>query len=80
VVLPERFREFFGEAAVYCSPAELRATLRQYHTDHELYARQVENARLLVEQHHKPSAYVKQIEDLVGRQAIGHPIGLTADA
>jgi glycosyltransferase involved in cell wall biosynthesis len=75
VVLPERFREFFNEAAVYCSPAELRATLRQYHNDHELYARQVENARLLVEQHHQPSAYVKQIEDLVGHQAIGHPIG-----
>lgn len=78
VVLPERFQEFFGNAAIYCSPAELERTLRRYHADQELYREQVGRALRFVEQQHQPSAYVKQIEDLISRPINGHPTGRLA--
>jgi O-antigen biosynthesis protein len=78
VVLPERFQEFFGNAAVYCSPAAMRPTLSRYHADQELYRRQVESARRLVEQQHQPSAYVQQIEDLISQQSSDNPTGRLA--
>jgi hypothetical protein len=78
VVLPERFDEFFGEAAVYCSPEQLKRTLLRYHVDQELYRGQVDTALRFVKQHHLPSVYLQQIEDLISRQTGGQPAGRLA--
>jgi Glycosyl transferase family 2/Glycosyl transferases group 1 len=68
VVLPERFQEYFGEAALYCAPEQLRPILQRYHADPDLYREQAERALRFVQEHHRPSAYVKQIDHLSGRQ------------
>jgi hypothetical protein len=71
VVLPERFQEYFGEAALYCLPDRLKPTLAQYHADQKLFREQVGRGRRFVQQCHHPSRYVKQIEQLLGGRAGG---------
>lgn len=41
VVLPERFAPLFGDAAVYCPPVKVAATVRTLHADGRRYAEQV---------------------------------------
>jgi len=64
VVLPQRFQKYFGDAALYCSPDDLKPLLRQYSADQDLYHAQADGALRYVQQHHHPAAYVKQIADL----------------
>jgi O-antigen biosynthesis protein len=71
VVLPERFQEYFGEAALYCPPDQLKPTLLRYHADRELFREQAGRGLRFVQQHHDPSLYVKQIEELIGGRAGG---------
>ena len=78
VVLPQRFQKYLGEAALYCPPDELRPILWQYHADQDLYRAQADRALRYVERHHRPSAYVKQIADLVSRQPSSRLIGRLA--
>jgi hypothetical protein len=77
-VLPERFEEYFGEAALYCSPDQLKPTLLRYHADQQLYREQARRAVLFVQQHHQPSVYVKQIEELISGRANGRLAGRLA--
>jgi O-antigen biosynthesis protein len=78
VVLPERFQEYFGEAALYCSPDQLKPTLLRYHADQELYREQAGRAVRFVQQRHQPSAYLKQIKELIGGRASGRLTGRLA--
>jgi O-antigen biosynthesis protein len=78
VVLPERFQEYFGEAALYCSPEQLKPTLLRYHADQELYREQAGRAVRFVQQRHQPSAYLKQIKELIGGRASGRLTGRLA--
>jgi glycosyltransferase involved in cell wall biosynthesis len=78
VVLPERFQEYFGDAALYCSPDQLKPTLVRYHTDRELYREQADRAVRFVRQRHQPSVFVTQIEELIGGRASGHLTGRLA--
>jgi glycosyltransferase involved in cell wall biosynthesis len=78
VVLPERFQEYFGEAALYCSPDQLKPTLLRYHADQQLYREQARRAVRFVQQRHQPSVYVKQIEELISGRADGRLAGRLA--
>jgi glycosyltransferase involved in cell wall biosynthesis len=78
VVLPERFQEYFGDAALYCSPDQLKPTLLRYHADQELYRAQVDRALRFVRQRHQPSLYVRQIEELISGPANGRLAGRLA--
>jgi glycosyltransferase involved in cell wall biosynthesis len=71
VVLPERFQEYFGEAALYCPPNQLQPTLLRHHADRELFREQAGRGLRFVQQRHDPSLYVKQIEELIGGRAGG---------
>lgn len=65
VVLPPRFDEFFGEAAIYCEPAQVGPTVWRYYADADLFTEQVDRARAYVAEHHNPAGYVKFFDDLV---------------
>ena len=64
VLVPERFRPVFEDAAVYCSPETIMKTVRRYHTETELYRRQVERAYAFVARRHAPDDYGRRIEEL----------------
>ena len=64
VVMPERHAAVFGDAAVYCGPAEADATIQRYHADRELYAEQSRRARQVVATAHDPARLVDRILDL----------------
>ncbi|MEU4219183.1 glycosyltransferase [Actinoplanes sp. NPDC026623] len=65
VVMPERHAAVFGDAAVYCGPGEVEATLRRYHRDRELFAEQSRRARAVVAKAHHPQLFVDRIAGIV---------------
>ena len=65
VVMPERHAAVFGDAAVYCRPAEVEATIQRYHTDRGLYAEQSRRARAVVAKAHHPQLFVDRIAGIV---------------
>jgi hypothetical protein len=64
-VLPERFGERFGQAAVYCTPADLMPTVRRLYDDADGYRRQVLLGREYVRIHHSPVDYGRDVEKLM---------------
>lgn len=54
-VLPPVFAREFGDAAVYCAPAEVGATMRALAADPDAWAAQRHRARLWVERHCDPA-------------------------
>jgi glycosyltransferase involved in cell wall biosynthesis len=72
VVVPERFEEYFGEAALYCPPDQLKATLLRYHADQKLFREQAGRGLRFVQQRHHPSRYVNRIEELISGRTGGH--------
>lgn len=62
VVLPERYRATFGEAAVYCEPHEVVATVMALHQDPEAWAAQLQTARQVVAERFSYEAFVSQLE------------------
>lgn len=68
VVLPERFRSVFGEAAVYCAPADVVAVVRKLHGDDAGYANLVRRAREFVANRHSAAAYARRVETLISRR------------
>lgn len=67
VLLPERFEEHFGDAAVYCAPSEVLRTVRRLYRDGELYGKQVDAARAYVLREHAAADYGERVAKLIGR-------------
>jgi glycosyltransferase involved in cell wall biosynthesis len=65
VVMEERHAAVFGDAAVYCAPADARATIERYLADRALYAEQSRRARAVVAQAHHPQLFVDRIAGIV---------------
>ncbi|WP_207706518.1 glycosyltransferase [Desulfallas thermosapovorans] len=51
VILPPKFREVFGEAAIYAEPAEVKENIERLINDDDYYKSQVEKAWVYVEKH-----------------------------
>ncbi|OJF13697.1 glycosyltransferase family A protein [Couchioplanes caeruleus] len=65
VVTQERHAAVFGDAAVYCAPAEVAGVVKRYTEDRVLFAEQSRRARAVVANAHPPQAYVDRIAALV---------------
>ncbi|WP_250001772.1 glycosyltransferase [Actinoplanes sp. M2I2] len=61
VVMPPRYRPFYGDAAVYCTRSEAAALIARYRADPALFAEQSRRARLTVAAAHDPAQYVERI-------------------
>jgi glycosyltransferase involved in cell wall biosynthesis len=78
VVTPERHAAVFGDAAVYCGPTEVEATIRRYHADRELYAEQSRRARAVIAKNHHPQLFVDRIAGIVTASHPATPAQRTA--
>ncbi|WP_250027294.1 glycosyltransferase [Paractinoplanes maris] len=65
VVMPPRYRPFYGDAAVYCTRSEAAALIARYRADPALFAEQSSRARRVVAAAHDPARFVERIRDLV---------------
>ncbi|MFI5491041.1 glycosyltransferase [Actinoplanes sp. NPDC051859] len=65
VVTQERHAAIFGDAAVYCAPAEVAGLIKRYSQDRVLFAEQSRRARLVVANAHQALAYVDRIASLI---------------
>lgn len=61
VVTLERFAGLYGDAAVYCTPAEVPHLIARYRADPVLFAEQSRRARAIVARAHDPAAVVERI-------------------
>ncbi|MCO5066532.1 MAG: glycosyltransferase [Rhizobiaceae bacterium] len=64
VILPEHFRELFGEAAVYAEPAGVQAVIARFVDNPDRFAAQSRRARKFVEEHHDASLFAPRIAAL----------------
>lgn len=67
VILPPKYREVFGEAALYCEPNEVEGMIRQYHADIDKYVSQSTKAREVVTADFSYAAYIRKIRLLLSR-------------
>lgn len=57
VVLPHRYANRFGDAAVYCDPADVAATVHRLYADPAAYTAQVDAGRRYVAEHHDATSF-----------------------
>ncbi|MCV2868715.1 hypothetical protein OEW28_08745 [Defluviimonas sp. WL0002] len=72
-VLPEHFRDVFGEAAVYCPAKGVAETVLALHRDPAVYARQSSRALAIIRESYGPETAVARV-----RRIIGAPAPMTA--
>ena len=65
VVLPPRYAGTYGDAAVYCPPAEVASTLRALHARPATLREQGERGREFVRQHHGHDVFADRVAVLV---------------
>ena len=65
-VLPPRFAPTFGDAAVYCSPAEIGHTVRTLHARPAALREQSERGRAFVRGRHGHEVFAERVAALVG--------------
>ena len=65
VVLPEMFKEIFGNAAVYCEPASVNSTVWTYYSDREAYERQVGIAEAFVRANFSFEKHIQRVRHLI---------------
>lgn len=65
VILEEKFRVTFGDAALYARPEQVVDLVRKLHQDKTKYDAQVEAARRFVNEHFSYKSYTKRIEQLL---------------
>jgi len=77
VIVPERFRPFYGEAAVYAEPADVLELVRHLETHPEERAERVRAAARHLEDQHSPSDFGALVTGLL---AVADPAGRGAPA
>ena len=65
VVMPPRYRPFYGDAAVYCTRSEASALIVRYRADPALFAGQSRRARQAVAAAHDPARFVERITGML---------------
>lgn len=65
VILPGKFKQVFGEAAVYCEPDEVPEVVRFFHEDRDRYAEQVKRSLQYVNKHFSYVSYTSLVESLI---------------
>jgi hypothetical protein len=78
LLLPERFAAFYGDAAVYCTPDQVAATIRRYRDDPALYAEQSRRARAVAAKAYHRRRYLNRIEALLRAPQPVAPLQRTA--
>jgi hypothetical protein len=73
VILPHRFVETYGDAALYCAPDEVTSVARRYFTTPDLYAEQSRRGQEHVARFHTAQAYADLVVELID----GAPAGPT---
>ncbi len=71
VVLPETFRELFGEGCVYAEPSAVRGLVLGLHGDPQAYRSQVEAGDRVVRERFSHAAHVERISAYAGSPAAG---------
>jgi glycosyltransferase involved in cell wall biosynthesis len=69
VILPHRFEETFGDAALYRHPTEVKETVQTYHRQRALFLAQSRRGRARVIELFDPSTYLKQTSTLLERSS-----------
>jgi hypothetical protein len=64
-ILPERFRDSFGDGALYAGPAEIGATVAQLWGDPDAYARQSARGVEVAAERYPASAFATLVNDLL---------------
>ncbi|WP_025272605.1 glycosyltransferase [Haloglycomyces albus] len=70
VVCDSRFRPLFGEAAIYCEPAEVEETVREFADSVEKYRSQVERAREEVQTRFSYESLLCRLDRLMKREEV----------
>jgi hypothetical protein len=65
-ILPPRLASAYGDAAVYCDPPEVAATIARYHAEPEAFLEKSALARQRVRAVHGPDRYADVMSGLVG--------------
>lgn len=68
-ILPEDFRELFGDACVYGPPNAVLDHVRRLHGDWSLYREQSERGSAALRERFSPASHVNRVEALIGRPA-----------
>lgn len=69
VILPEHFRETFGESALYREPGQVLDTVRRYYGDWDLYRLQSQLGQRHIRSEFGPEIYLARIGRLIGPPA-----------
>jgi hypothetical protein len=69
VLLPHRFAETYGPAAVYCEPSDVRDVVTAYRSAAELFTEQSARGREHVAREHGPDGYLRAVDELLGAGA-----------
>lgn len=65
VILPPHYEKVFGEAAIYCEPAEVSSVVSQFYGDAELYESQQIKALKVLQENFTYEAYVRRISQYI---------------
>lgn len=65
VILPPHYRDAFGEAALYATPAEVQALVMKYHNDRSLYLEQTAAAASVVKERFSHDSYAQLVAGLL---------------
>ncbi|HET6430815.1 glycosyltransferase [Dyella sp.] len=68
VLLPSRYAALYGDAAVYCEPAQVKATAQKLAADTAALERQRERAVEFVRSHADPGQYLKALRAALARR------------
>jgi len=69
VIVPPVFEELFGDAASYCQPQEVRATVKRYYADRPAYERKIRIAEEFVRTNFGVEHHISRIGALLQRGA-----------
>ena len=65
MILPPHYEEVFGEAAVYCSPHEVKQVINYYSQNADEYFAQVEKSRDVLAKNFTHDAHTRKIQMLL---------------
>ena len=68
VILPHKFSDLFGDAAIYALPSEVQLKIQELMNDDHHYSQQVEKALAYVERHFGYSQYVQRLLKIADEQ------------
>src|SRR5699024_4300236 len=71
VILPRHYEPVFGEAALYCDPKDVLATISNLRNDWNKYVEQQELAASVLEQRFSHNAFVRRIRSVISELSSG---------